>query len=90
MESTLQADCVKKAKEFGVLAYKMICVGRRGFPDLLLIFSGGLVVFVELKTPTGRLSAIQKRTIKRMKEQGAKVYVIDSIESFTGLLEFYH
>ena len=89
MESTLQTKCVKKAKEYGVLAYKIVCVGRRGFPDLLLIFEGGLVVFVELKTPTGRLSAIQKRVIKQMKEQGANVYIIDCIEDFTGLIEFY-
>jgi hypothetical protein len=68
----------------------VVAIGQRGFPDLLLIFKGGLVVFVELKTPTGRLSPKQKRTIKRMKKQGAKVYVIDTLEGFTGLLEFYH
>jgi hypothetical protein len=90
MERTLQADCIKKAKEFGVLPYKVVAIGQRGFPDLLLIFDGGLVAFVELKTPTGTLSPKQKRVIKRLKAQGAHVYVIYDLKEFTELLEFHH
>jgi hypothetical protein len=64
----------------------MQAVSRRGFPDLMLIFPGGRVVLVELKTSRGVLSALQKRTIERLRRQGAEVEVISSIEAFAELV----
>lgn len=89
MESSLQAKCFKEAKARGVLAFKLVAVGRRGFPDVGLYFPGGKHVLVELKTPTGRLSPQQKRSINKLRKQGVVVHVIDTIEAFTALLEFY-
>ena len=45
------------------------------------------IVLVELKTPRGRLSGPQERVIKKLREQGAAVYVIDSVEGFEEVLE---
>ena len=33
---------------------------RAGVPDLVLLFPGGRTAFIEIKAPTGRLSAAQK------------------------------
>jgi len=39
-ENSLQKNSIKKAKKADVLAYKVISPGRRGFPDVLLVFKG--------------------------------------------------
>jgi len=80
-EAHLQAHLFRRARELDIYCRKMASVGRVGFPDVLLV-RGGRVVFVELKSPsgTGRLSEMQKREIRRLKDAGAQVYVVDSKE----------
>ena len=39
-ENQLQKKCIKLAEDSNVLAYKTISPGRRGFPDVLLVFKG--------------------------------------------------
>lgn len=78
-EAQLQRILIERCRGYGVLAFKMECKGRRGFPDLLLLHNG-VSVFIEVKNPkgTGRLSAWQKKTIKLLTENGAHAYVIES------------
>jgi len=80
-EGLLQKYLFARAKENRVLARKMAAVGRRGFPDVLLA-RGGQIIFVELKSPTGRgrLSKLQEREIALMRSIGIDVRVIDSKE----------
>ena len=89
LEKTYQTWCINTAIARGILAYKVEAAGRSGFPDVLLVGAGGVIVFVELKSPrgTGRLSALQLRTINELDRQGADVYVCDSKESFTQVLD---
>ncbi len=89
LESRLQEKCVQEAKERGILVFKTVAVGRRGYPDLTLHFRGGITVLVELKTPTGKLSALQARLIRELKDYGVCVRVIDNLEDFIELLEYY-
>jgi hypothetical protein len=44
-----------------------------GFPDLTMVHSG--VVFAELKTDKGRLTADQEAWLERLRSAGAEVYV---------------
>jgi hypothetical protein len=88
-ESKLQAKCVAISLACDILAFKVSAEGRRGLPDLLLI-KDGVVVLVEMKTPVGRLSAIQKHTIAKLKEHGANVYVCNSIEQFDTILRKHY
>ena len=87
-ELQFQNWCVNQCKNAGVLVYKTAALGRRGFPDLLLV-GGGQVVFVELKSPkgTGRLSDLQRHTIALLKDEGATVYVCNSREDFMQILQ---
>lgn len=49
---------------------------RTGWPDLTLWHpSGGGVLFVELKTDTGKVSADQQRTLTSLASSGAEVHV---------------
>ena len=50
--------------------------GTKGIPDRLVMMPGGVVVFVELKTDTGRLSKIQKAVIAKLAGLGCTVEVL--------------
>jgi len=53
--------------------------GIRGVPDQI-VFLGRLVAFVEVKSPTGKLSSAQVREIHRMEDLGAWVFVVSNEE----------
>lgn len=52
---------------------------RKGIPDIEIIHKG-VPYFLELKTPKGRLSVYQESEIEALKNAGARVYVIRSLE----------
>ncbi len=81
-ESGLQGYFIKKCRQRGLLAYKLVCVGRRGFPDVLVVDPAGGSHYIELKSPTGdgRLSVQQIKIHRELLEQNANVYIIDSKE----------
>ena len=81
-EARLQKQCIAYAKENNVLAYKVDSTSSRGFPDLTCVLPNGTVLFCELKTETGVLSALQKRMIKKIKANRGNAYVIRSKEEF--------
>ena len=59
---------------------KFVSPGRRGVPDRLVTLPGGRIIFVELKSPTGRLSPSQIRDHERRIQMGCEVRVINNIE----------
>ena len=63
----------------GWLCEKFESPGKRGVPDRIVIAGPCChVFFVELKTPTGRLSPLQRIDHERRKSRGCKVYIIRS------------
>jgi len=76
-ESNLETYLVNQCKAHRIFIRKLQAVGRVGFPDRSLIY-GGRVIFVELKPPTGkgRLSKMQEREIKKLRDVGAEVRII--------------
>ena len=70
------------AKKIGALAYKVNSESSRGFPDLVVILSTGVVLFVELKTATGVASALQLYTIKKLQDKKANAKIIRSEKEF--------
>ena len=64
---------------------------RAGFPDLALyIASGGYhALFIELKSDTGRQTAIQKDMEQLLKAQGYKYVVVRSVDEFINEIETY-
>ena len=87
-EKALQNYLFRQAKAVGIYCRKMAAVGRRGFPDVLLAF-GGVVVFVELKTPagTGRLSAGQVYEIRALRACGLRVVIIQTKEEVDAVIK---
>lgn len=81
-ESEIERKACQLCELHGVLHYKFVSPQRRGVPDRLLIFLGGLHWFVEFKAPDGRLSKLQIHEQKKLMKHGAKVTTVYSYEEF--------
>ena len=86
LESTLQKQCITHCKQVGAFAVKVDSTSSRGWPDLTVVLPNGVVLFVELKTKTGVVSAMQQRMINKLERNRANVYVIRSIDEFKKLI----
>lgn len=58
----------------------------RGWPDRIVPLENGEVLWVELKRPGGKLSALQAKVHNDLDKLGHKVYVIDSKEGIDRVL----
>ena len=84
-ESLIERKCCQYAKANGWLSYKFVSPSQSGVPDRLFIRDGA-VVFVEFKATGEQLRPLQRRVIDTMRQIGATVYVIDSIEGFINVM----
>jgi hypothetical protein len=87
-EAPLQAYCMEYAEECGVKAYAWKKSNLIGAPDVILVFPGGLTVYVEFKHPNGRgvLSENQKERIRELRGQRAPVYVCHTFAHFAKIV----
>lgn len=69
-------DEIKKA---GGKAYKFTSPGNDGVPDRIVMLPGGRIVFVELKTDTGKLSKLQELQRRQIAELGQTVRVLHGL-----------
>ena len=65
---------------FYTAAGSRVRTGLIGIPDLVLIQPGGGIVWLEVKTKRGRLSASQKRMHKKLSDMGHRVHVVRSVD----------
>lgn len=85
LESRIERALVRGIKRAGGWAIKLVSPGNAGVPDRLVLLPGGLVIFVELKQDTGRLSPLQKEMHTRLRELGMLVrtlYGMDQVHQF--------
>lgn len=85
-EAMVENHLVRKAKARGWKAFKFVSPGNSGVPDRIVV-GNGRVVFVELKSPVGKLSELQKKMIAQLKELGAEVHVCYGKEEVDAVLE---
>lgn len=90
LEKEIEKKLVEGVKKLGGRAYKIVSPGNVGVPDRLVLLPGGRIVFVELKTPVGRLSKMQKFRIAEMQRLGAEVLVYRGDCSTADLLGVLH
>ena len=88
-EKTLQAKISRLLRDNGMLVFKFASPSHRGVPDLLVITDTGYTFYIEVKHPNGkgRLSKLQELTIQAIRQQGAMVYVINSIEEVESIID---
>ena len=75
-EKDIEKMLVDEVRNAGGRAYKFVSPGNDGVPDRIVIMPGGRLMFVELKTDTGRLSKLQTVQIDRLKRLGVPVTVV--------------
>jgi len=85
-ERKLEAYLVDRCKKLGFLCRKVQWLGRNGAPDRVVFMPGGKVLWIELKSPSGRVSKIQELEFSRMEDLGHDVWVAYTAEQIDGLL----
>lgn len=78
-EAALQRKVIRELNALGWIVWKWESPGRRGVPDLIAL-RDGIVIFIEVKTPEGRLSPGQTKMIRDMLRAGALVYLVRSTD----------
>jgi hypothetical protein len=74
-ESEIEHHLVKRVERIGGICFKFVSPGRVGVPDRLVVLPGGEVIWVELKSPGGKVSGPQARCHKRLKDLTQEVKV---------------
>ena len=85
-ESQIERRLVEVVKRLGGMCLKFVSPGTLGVPDRIIITAKGRVIFVELKTETGRLTKIQRYVIGEMQKRGADARVVKGIDEVKELL----
>jgi len=85
-ERTIEAYLRDEVKKIGGLALKWVSPGNSGVPDRIVIVPGGRIVFVELKAPGRKSTALQQHQQNRLRALGCDVRVIDSREGVDELV----
>lgn len=78
MEKELERWLGQKLKKLGCIYMKFVSPGHDGVPDRIIVMPGGDVLFVELKSETGRLSHTQAFQIARLRQKGATVKIVST------------
>ncbi|MFR1761878.1 MAG: VRR-NUC domain-containing protein [Limosilactobacillus fermentum] len=86
LEKEIEKILMAEVKKLGGRAYKWVSPGNDGVPDRIVIFPDRAPIFVELKADNGKLSALQKVQIDRLKSLGQYVEVVKGID---GLSQFF-
>lgn len=69
-EAAIERYFVAQVKALGGVAYKFTSPAHRGVADRVVVLPGGVVWFVEIKAPSGRLSELQKVFAQDMARMG--------------------
>jgi hypothetical protein len=86
LERDLEKYFTLQCKKLGLMSLKLHVRFSRGWPDRVVLFPNGKLIWVELKRPGGKPTPLQTKTINQMKQYGQAVYVIDSKEGINSVL----
>jgi hypothetical protein len=85
--SKLQEHLKKRVQGSGGQYRKVRWEGRRGCPDCFIWWTWPHAAFVEIKADRDVLSAIQRREVERMREDGVPVYIATSVADIEEIIE---
>jgi Holliday junction resolvase len=79
-EQQIQTKRIKQLEEEGYYVIKLTKTNKNGIPDLIAIAPNADVLFSEIKTSKGRLSALQKYRIKELENHGVRTEVYKGVQ----------
>lgn len=83
-EALLQAKIIKALEADGWFVLKLIQTNKNGIPDLEIIKTGR-VIFLEIKSESGKVSDLQLYRIEQLKKFDTEAYII---KGWKGFVEF--
>lgn len=86
-EREIEAALVKAVKAAGGLCWKFVSPGTNGVPDRIVIMPERPAVFVELKAPGQKPTALQLKQHDELRQRGQRVEVIDSKEAVKAFVQ---
>jgi hypothetical protein len=86
LEKDLERYFTAQCKKRNLMTLKLLVRFSRGWPDRLVLLPDQKILWVELKRPGGKTTALQDKTHKEMLANGHKVFVIDSKEGIDSVL----
>ena len=86
LEKDIERRMCNAFRAKGAMPLKMEAIVA-GLPDRLVVLPGGRVVWVELKTETGRLRPVQEIMIRRLRSMGHTVFVPHGLEEALAVVE---
>lgn len=90
LEKDIESALKRRVEGCGGKCIKFVAVSESGIPDRIAILPHGRVIFVELKRPYGgRLSAIQKYQLEKLRSLGCEAVVVKNHRDIEDLLEEY-
>lgn len=87
LEKHIEQKLIKKVKDKGGLALKLVSPSLDGLPDRLLLLSKGKIAFAELKAPGKKLRPLQEKRKRQLEELGFLVFVIDNANEIDEIIE---
>lgn len=87
LERELEKHFAKEVKRLGLMTLKLQIMGRRGWPDRLVVHNG-VVYLAELKTEHGGLRPLQEATFAKLKARGISVVILRTKTGITKYLEW--
>lgn len=89
LENKVENHLRKEVEKIKGKAFKFSSPGNNGVPDRIVLYKGK-TYFVELKKPGETLRPLQKVIVKRFRNNGFKVYVIDNIKKVGEFIDEIH
>ena len=81
LERDIERHFCESVRKLGGIPEKFRMADRRGVPDRIVLFPGGLVMFCELKRPGEVPRPDQVRVHRQYGALGSPVAVLDSVEA---------
>lgn len=60
--------------------------GTAGIPDIIACYHGGFIAF-EVKTKSGKVTALQEATMQKIRKAGGQAFVVRSLEEVKSIFE---
>lgn len=79
-EADIQFEIIKYLESHNFYVVKIIQSNKNGWPDLQA-HKDGVTIFIEVKTPKGKVSELQKYRHKQLQDKGFIVITCTSLKS---------
>ena len=85
LESKIEKDSVKAAKELGWFSFKVLSQLNKGLPDRAYL-KDGKTIYIEYKQPSKQPTKLQAKVHQIFAEHGVKVHIATSVDETIRIL----